>query len=263
MGRIAERLDRNLMSCHGESRMSGNLLSQYLDPLLRGRRQDCRRLVQSALADGVHPKALYHELIWPAMEHVEELYREDRINLASEHMATRINRTVADHLQARLDRQPARDKRILITCSADEKEEFAAQMCADLFEADGWDVYFLGGGVPLDETTSLVGQLQPDILLVFGSKPTDAPVVRELIDQVRQINASPMTNIMVSGGVFSRAPGLWREVKADLFAETINEALALASQAKPRSPEVRLPGAPKKRRRRRRPALLLASEGEA
>ncbi|GMU34785.1 MAG: B12-binding domain-containing protein [Planctomycetia bacterium] len=239
-----------------------NLLNQYLDPLLRGKRHDCREIVKSALRDGIEPRKLYQDLIWPAMEHVNQMYRDDRINMAAEHMATRINRTVADHLQSRLDRKPDLGRCILIACAADEPEELSAQMCADLFEADGWQVFFLGGGVPEDEVTTLAGQIQPDILLIFGSRPTDAPGVRALIDTVREINACPKMNIMVSGGVFNRAAGLWKEVKADLFAETAGEALELARAAEPRTPEIRVLGAPKKRRRRRRPPLLVQTEGE-
>jgi methanogenic corrinoid protein MtbC1 len=242
---------------------TSELLRRYLDPLLRGHRQICRELIKSELDKGTHPRALYHDLIWPAMEHVEQLYREDRINLAAEHMATRINRAVAEHLQANLPRTVPVNKRVLITCAHGEAEEFSAQMCADLFEADGWDVYLLGGGVPHDEITSVVGELQPDVLLIIGSQPSDAPQVRQLIDLVRSINACPAMNIMVSGGVFNRAMGLWREVKADLYAETAAEALELAGQAEPRKPETRVPGAPKKRRRRRRPPLLAQVEAEA
>jgi hypothetical protein len=65
---------------------------------------------------------------------------------------------------------------------------------------------------------------------------------------------------MVSGGVFNRASGLWREVKADLFAETAGEALEMAADAEPRETELRDPEAPKKRRRRRRPPLLVEME---
>jgi len=239
------------------------LFDQYMDPLLRGRRNVCRGLVQSALESGVQPEALYSDLIWPAMERVDQLYREDRINRAAEHMAVRINRTVADHIQSRLNRKAETGRRIVITCAHDEPEEFSAQMVADLFEADGWEVYFLGGGVPRDEVNELVGQLQPHMLLIFGSKPSDAPAVRDLIDYVREVNACPGLNIMVSGGVFNRAAGLWREVKADLFAETAGEALELAAESEPRESEIKSPGAPKKRRRRRRPPLLTEMEASA
>jgi hypothetical protein len=73
---------------------------------------------------------------------------------------------------------------------------------------------------------------------------------------IREVNANPTMNIMISGGVFNRAEGLWKEVNADLFAPTAAEALKAAAEAAPRKPEVRIPGAPKKRRRRRRPPLL-------
>jgi methanogenic corrinoid protein MtbC1 len=194
------------------------------------------------------------------MENVEKLYRADRINLATEHMATRISRSIADQLQTRLPRQSANGKRILITCADGEPEELGAQMCADLFEAEGWEVFFVGGGVPNDEILGVVGQLRPDILLVFGTQPGGVANVRRLIDLVRQIGANPTMNIMLSGGVFNRADGLWKEVNADLFAPSANEALTMADQASPREPQVVIPGAPKKRRRRRRPPLLAAVE---
>ena len=62
-------------------------------------------------------------------------------------------------------------------------------------------------------------------------------------------------NVLVAGGVFNRADGLWKEVNADLYAANPEEALKVAESALPRKPEIRVPGAPKKRRRRRAPAL--------
>ena len=147
-----------------------------------------------------------------------------------------------------------------MACADGESEELGAQMCADLFEAEGWTVYFLGGGIPNDELLAMVGQLRPDILLIFGTKPAGVPEVRRLIDLIREVGANPTMNIMISGGVFNRAEGLWKEVNADLFASNMTEALKLAAEAQPRQPEIRIPGAPKKRRRRRRPPLLAEVE---
>jgi len=233
-----------------------SLLEQYMEPLVTGRRSTCRQIIHGAVQSGAEPRALYHGLIWPAMEQIDRMYRDDRITTATQNMATFINRVVADQLQQYLPRGESNGRRILITCANAESEELGAQMCADLFEADGWEVYFVGGGIPQDEIVTLLGQLRPEVFLIFGSKPQDAPHVRTLIDAIREINACPTMNIMVSGGVFSRADGLWKEVKADLLAETAVEALDLAGRAQPRTPELRIPGAPKKRRRRRRPPLL-------
>jgi methanogenic corrinoid protein MtbC1 len=233
------------------------LLPRYFEPLVSGRRSEARGVVLEALASGFPARTLYHGLIWPAMERVDRLYREDRISTAAQNMAMIINRVVADQLQQHLPRREANGRRILITSASGEQEELGAQMCADLFESDGWEVFFIGAGVPRDELITLVHELRPDLLLIFGSKPQDAPGVRTLIEEIRAINANPAMNIMVSGGVFNRANGLWREVKADLFAETAVEALDRAARAEPREAEGGEGNGVKKRRRRRRPPLLV------
>lgn len=239
---------------------SDGLLQRFVPSLLAGRRQECRDVLAEVLAGGMKPAHVYRQMLWPAMEQVAQMYRRDEINAAAEHMATRISRALADQLQSHLPRRESNGKRILITCADGEPEELGAQMCADLFEADGWDVYFIGGGVPHDEILSLVGQLRPDILLIFGTQPTGVPAVRRLIGLIREVGSNPTMNIMISGGVFNRAEGLWKEVNADIFAENAAEALEAAGRAEPREPEVRIPGAPKKRRRRRRPPLLAGAE---
>ena len=135
--------------------------------LMEGRRAQARTLGRSAIEQGVSARSLYNELLWPAIERVDRFYREDRIDQATEHLATRVNRAVADHLQPNLERCGPIGKRILITCANEEPEELAAQVCADLFEAEGWDVFLLCGGCPDDEILSCVGRLRPTTLLVL------------------------------------------------------------------------------------------------
>ncbi len=233
-----------------------SLLEDYIEHLIAGNRIEARKLIEKQLAEVTEAAKLYETLLWPAMDRVEKLYRGDRINAAAEHMATRINRGIADQLQAHLKRQEPNGKRVLITCAEGEPEELGAQMCADLFEARGWQVYFLGSGVPNDEILNLVGQLSPDLLLVFGTQPSGVPGVRRLVDLIREIGVAETMNIMVSGGVFNRADGLWKEVNADLIARTVHEAIPVAESAVPRTPTVKVSGVAKKRRRRRRPAIL-------
>ncbi|MEK6799699.1 MAG: cobalamin-dependent protein [Planctomycetota bacterium] len=235
--------------------MPSAMVDEYVVGLLAGNRVTCREFVAKKLTEVGDASELYHDLLWAAMERVEKLYRADRINLATEHMATRINRAIADQIQTHLQRSPSNGKRIIIASADGEPEELGAQMCADLFESRGWEVYFLGGGVPNDEILSLVGQLRPDILLVFGTQPSGVPGIRKLVDLIRGVGVTPTMNIMVSGGVFNRADGLWREVNADLSAKTAYQAIAVAESAEPRVPTAVAPGPGKKRRRRRRPAM--------
>lgn len=232
--------------------MSMPLLTQYLQPLLGGRRADCFNLVQEALRTGVAADRLIFDVVWPARKQVELLYRDDRINAATENMASRINRTVADQIQPHLEQQPDREKTIVIACAVAMREELGAQIIADLFQADGWDVFFLGGGVPRDEVLELIGPLEPTALLLFGSEPQDVPAIRALVELIREIGVCPTMSVIVSGGVFDRADGLWREVGADLYEADPRQLVELASEIKPHEPNEPRRDVVKKRRRKRK-----------
>jgi len=106
-------------------------------------------------------------------------------------------------------------------------------MMTDLFESNGWEVRFLGGGLTNDDILSFTNEYSPDILLIYGTGPKQAPGVRRLIDTIKSVNAWPNMRIMVSGGLFNRAEGLWLEMEADLFAATALEALQVASNDNP------------------------------
>ena len=104
----------------------------------------------------------------------------------------------------------------------------------DLFESDGWEVRFLGGGLTNDDILAYINENSPDILLIYGTVPKQAPDVRRLIDTIKSVNAWPDMRIMVSGGLFNRAEGLWQEMEADLYAATAVEALSVAMEDKPK-----------------------------
>ena len=61
------------------------------------------------------------------------------------------------------------------------------QICADLFECDGWTVRFAGGGVPDDEVLKHIGENRPDQHEMFGTLPRGVPAVRKLIDYLREV----------------------------------------------------------------------------
>jgi len=231
---------------------SQKVVESFMTPLLAGNRMECRAMLSREVARTPDVTQIYYELMWPAMHRIEQLYRGDRINAAAEHMATRILRSLADQLQAHLPQQARNGNTVLITCADGEPEELGAQMCTDLFEARGWEAYFLGSGVPTDEIYSLIGQLRPEVLLIFGTQPQGVPGVRHMIDMIREIGVNPTMNVLVSGGVFNRADGLWKEVNADLVAKSAIDAIPVAESAEPRTPVNPQPGTPKKRRRRRR-----------
>jgi len=229
-----------------------DMLARYLEPLLRGDRKACRSVIEEAMQSGIPANSVYIEIVWPVMLEIEKLLRTDKITAVQEHLATRVNRTIVDQLQNKLPRRPRRNKKMVICCAPEELQELGAQIITDLFESDGWEVRFLGGGLTNDDILAFIHEYAPAILYIHGTAPKQAPDVRRLIDTIKSVNAWPDMRIMVSGGLFARAEGLWQEMEADLYAATPVEALELAaSDAPPAPPEQRTIN----RRRRRKPVV--------
>lgn len=214
-------------------------LERYLDALLKGDRSRSRSVVEETLQSGITAHNVYLDLIWPVMVEVEKLIRSDKISVIQEHLAARINRTIVDQLQNKLPRRQNRERKVVICCARDELQELGAQMMADLFESDGWEVRFIGGGLTNDDILEYINSCAPKLLIIYGAQASQAPGIRALIDTIRNVNAWPDMRIMVSGGLFNRAEGLWEEIGADMFAENAAEALRIAPTDKQFNPENR------------------------
>lgn len=242
-----------------------DLFKQYLEHLFAGKRCEARELLFAAHDRGVGSEKLLTKIIWPAMEQVEKLYREHHISPIMEHMATRINRMLADQFQAFLARPPKTGRRIVVVCGEGESEELGAQITADMFEGHGWSVWFVGSGVARDEVLAFVGKIRPDVLCLYGTKPAAVPGIRRMIALIREIGVCPDMQVLVTGGVFNRAEGLDEEVKADLFAPTVEQALRAVDEHPVRvpKPDVMEPGRRRKRKQKHAPAPMrrMASVG--
>jgi methanogenic corrinoid protein MtbC1 len=210
---------------------TSELLQPYAEALLIGDRAAARQIIADAIARGISPVELLNQLIWPVMEQLQMGYREDRISISGLNLATRLNRMMTDQLTAQIQRAQSNGKRVLVFCGDDEPEELGGQLCADLFEANGWTVRFAGGGVPEDEVLGLIGGFRPDVLVMFATLPSAVPGVRKLIDYLRDVNSCPTMQVMCAGGIYKRAEGLAEEIGADLYAPDAAEAVRVASES--------------------------------
>ncbi len=186
---------------------------------MTGQREGARRLVNDLYErDEIATEEIVHRIFWPALEMINSLFRADQLTTLAHNYAIRLLRGLIDQAHAHYEAQPANGKKVLMFCGTSEADELAGQLTADFIEAGGYEVFFGGGGIANDEILGEVGEHRPDILLMFASAPTDAPNIRTLIDQIREVNACPDMQIVVGGGVFNRAEGLAEEIGADLWA---------------------------------------------
>jgi MerR family transcriptional regulator, light-induced transcriptional regulator len=231
----------------------GEVFKQYMEHLFHGKRCESRELIVAAADRGIAACKLLQCVIWPAMEQVEKLYRQNLISRITEHIAMRINRMIANLLLGSLAREPKTGKRMVVICGNGDVEELGAQIVSDIFEARGWSVWLLGSGVPNDEVLQFLGKTRPEILCVYGMHPSGVPNVRGLIAMIREIGILQEMQVMVAGGIFNRAEGLADEIKADLHAANAAEALKTVEEHPVRVPK---PDVPEPGRRRKRKRLV-------
>lgn len=203
------------------------LLERFFNALISGNRDDARGIVNEVLdADCPAQKILSH-LFWPTLEHFQNLHRNDQLSDLAYHYATRLLRQLNDQMQLRLERKERRGVTVLVASGDEQSEELASQMAADLLEADGYDVFYCGGGVANDEIAEQLGVINADKLVFFAAIPQTVPHIRLLIDRLHDTNVCPKLQVIVGGGVFNRADGLAEEIGADLWAYDPTELVEL------------------------------------
>ncbi|MCC7146492.1 MAG: hypothetical protein IT443_08605 [Phycisphaeraceae bacterium] len=206
------------------------LMERFFTSLISGDRRASRQVVDQLLEADWSAENILAKLFWPTLEHIQHLHRNDQLSDLAHHYATRLLRMLTDQMQLRLAPSAPRNHKILLVCGPDEPEELAAQMAVDLLEADGHDVFFAGGGIANDEIISQLGEIDAQVLVVFGALPSTVPFTRLLIDRLQEIGLTPGVQVAVGGGVFNRAEGLAEEIGADLWANNPLELVEVISQ---------------------------------
>jgi len=206
------------------------LLERFFTCLVSGDRPGARAVMDEVFDADCPAEKVASNLIWPTLHNLQTMRRNDQVTALAYNYATRLLRGITDQLQMRLETKESRGVKCLVVCGAEESEELAGQLTADLLEADGYDVHFTGGGIANDEIVEQLGTLKADKLVVFGAIPATVPQTRVLIDRLHDIGVCPDIQIIVGGGVFSRADGLAEEIGADLWAKDPIELVDVMNQ---------------------------------
>ena len=191
---------------------------RFFNTLISGDRLGARRILDEIFDADASGESVAAHLVWPVLDQIQTMRRADQIDTLAYNYATRLLRSVVDQLQLRYEQRADRDLTAVVVCGAEESEELTGQLAADLLEADGYRVLFIGGGVANDEIVAQLAAVKADRLVVFGATPQVVPATRLMIDHLHDIGACENLQVIVGGGVFNRAEGLAEEIGADLWA---------------------------------------------
>ena len=142
------------------------MYKKYLNLLLQGDRNGCSQIVQELLDQDVEIKSVYTDLFQKSLYTVGELWECNRISVAKEHLATGITEGLLTLIYPRLfaDKRDKQDKKVVISCAANEFHQIGGKIVADLFELHGWDGYFLGANTPVIGMLEYIQETKPDLV---------------------------------------------------------------------------------------------------
>jgi methanogenic corrinoid protein MtbC1 len=192
--------------------------SAYLDAVLVHDEARARAVIDEALAAGADVRALYLEVIQPALYEIGDRWADGRLSVAGEHHASVITRRVLTLLGERT-RVPPRDGRLaVVACSPGELHELGAQMIADFLEAEAWEVLRLGASLPVEALAELVAEERPDVVALSTAMADRLEGAADALRALADVRPRPL--VVVGGrGWGAQAAARASELGADLLVE--------------------------------------------
>ncbi len=141
--------------------------NDFLKNLLSGNRQKCTAITNEFLTKNPSIKDLYEGIFKEALYEVGRLWETNKITVASEHLATAITEGILNELYQKLTIAEQKEtSKVVLTCVENEMHQVGIKMVTDIFEMNGWDTYFLGTGIPVNELVTYIQVINPHVLAI-------------------------------------------------------------------------------------------------
>lgn len=158
--------------------------------------------VQEYLTDHSR-KELFQELLTPAMYRIGQLWQENKISVADEHLAT----AICDFVISATDNRSQHEKDIagkaMIMGFEGEDHYLGLKMVACVFREHGWQVQYMGPNLPLAHALDAAAQWKPDVIGLSAALVSRLPLVKTYMDAFQTLDVTP--TVLIGGRAVSLA----------------------------------------------------------
>jgi methanogenic corrinoid protein MtbC1 len=173
----------------------------FLENLLMGNRAECSALAHEYLAQNPSIKDLYEKVFKVALYEVGKLWENNKITVATEHMATAITEGILNELFEQIISSERNNKKVVLACVEGEKHQVGIKMVADMFEMKGWESFFLGAGIPTSELIRFIREVKPDVVAISLSIYFNYANLVRMVEAIRA--EFPDVLLLVGGQAFA------------------------------------------------------------
>jgi len=199
----------------------------FLESILKGQRETAATIALEVIRCGHQIIDVYTEIFQESQFQVGHLWESNKISVAEEHMATAITQFVMARVYPLIEPAERVRGRMVITGVEGEMHQIGANMVADVLEARGWDVRFLGTNMPHQGILKAVEDHRADVVGISATMLFNLPKVVQIIKQIRENFDADNLWIFVGGASFRQVPQLYSEIGADGYALNLGAAIAL------------------------------------
>lgn len=215
----------------------GRLSIEFLAAILEGdRRRACDLVLacvsgQPSAPTRLSVEELYADVLIPVQREIGRLWHLNDLTVGEEHFATATTQMVMSLVYPYLKLAPRINRTLVAGSVEGNAHELGVRMLADLLDARGWKVVYLGPNIPADDLAIAVEAFDADLAAISASIATQIVMVERTVQAIRArsaANGKPV-KILVGGSGFIGCNDLWRHVGADGFAESFERGVELAA----------------------------------
>jgi len=187
--------------------------ASFLEAVLTLREEEAGRVVDAALASGLSWKDLYLQVFVPTLVRIGELWEQNQLSVATEHLVTEITQRLIHRLSATLPAAPpVNAPSAVIGCVEGELHAIGGRMAADFLLAQGWRVWYLAGFLPMEHLLEAVHRHLPDAVVLCQTMEDAEGALTATVSRLQRWRGEQPLPLLVAGGRYfekeRRTPGL-------------------------------------------------------
>lgn len=136
---------------------------------------------------------IYDQMITSAMHQIGDLWENNEITVADEHIATATCDFVLSRLayERNLNTPPRNTKKAMFLCLEGEQHYIGLKMAAQLFEEYGWETKYFGPNLPREYALNTALEWEPDVIGLSVTIVTHLPKLKSYTDSFKALPVSP------------------------------------------------------------------------
>jgi methanogenic corrinoid protein MtbC1 len=203
-------------------RLGPDTVERYLEEAVSGDARAGVRLALDLIDSGVPISDVIVNLLGRAQREVGERWLANRWTVAEEHLVSGATQKALDAIAHAIGPPPGTGL-IAVACAEGDWHSLPAQMFAELLQAEGFAIAFLGGSAPADHVASFLSRRRPDALAVSCNLALFFGGVTRLADAAHRHDIP----VLAGGQALGREPGRAACLGADAWAPGIDDAVAV------------------------------------